>query len=232
MTRTIEVRFRAPMANETVVVVVWTVSWPRRERCPGTLRVTIPRSSSPPFPPPPSSVSSAPPYLLSYTTCPPFLRLFSLSLFPSVPLGQAPAFPRSFYRGLPRAGRPFRAPRRLTNMAAVRSLLSLPTFRRAGEETRGKKARREEFAFCALESELFAVFARCSILSEKFRSFEEDVQTLRLASIDSNRFKDRSIFDFFLFKRLCIVVKRFTIKLRRNRKKYFDIITFRYIFVR
>jgi len=86
-----------------VVVVVWTVSWPRRERCPGTVRVTIPR-------PLPLSSPPTPPYLFFYTTCSRFLRLFSLSLFLlylSVKL--SPAFPRSFYRGLPRAGRPFRA---------------------------------------------------------------------------------------------------------------------------
>ena len=121
MTITIEVRFASRWRTMVVVmVVVWTVSWPRRERCPGTLRVTIPRlHSSSPFSPP----SSPPPYISSlYTTCSPFPRLFSLSLFlPYLSVNLSSAFPRSFYCGLPRAGRPFRAAR-LTNMAVGRSL--------------------------------------------------------------------------------------------------------------
>lgn len=211
-----------------VVVVAWTVSWPRRERCPGTSRVTIPRSSSLRS----SSPSSTVVYLFSYTTCPPFLRLFSLSPFPSVPLGQArarvPAFPRSFYRGLPRATLPRAAPVNQYGGGPVSLSLSLSAFLRR-EETRCKKARREEFTFCALESELFAVFARCSILSEKFHSFEEDVQTLRLASIDSRSVRQSLIF----FSSNIHASKRFMTKLRRNREEHFDIIsTFRYIFVR
>ena len=70
-----------------------------------------------------SPPSSPPPYISSlYTTCSPFLCLFSLSLFLLyLSVNLSPAFPRSFYHGLPRAGRPFRAAR-LTNMAVSRSL--------------------------------------------------------------------------------------------------------------
>lgn len=131
-----------------VMVVVWTVSWPRRERCPGTLL----------FP-----VLFAPFLFLlllrriCFLTrrCSPFLCLFSLSLFPlylSVKL--PPAFPRSFYRGLSRAGRPFRAAP--VNQYGGGPVSAFP--RRAGEEAHSKKAYREKFMFCALESELFVVF--------------------------------------------------------------------------
>lgn len=74
-----------------VVVVVWTVSWPRRERCPGTQRVTSPR------PPRRSSFflsSASPPYLFSYMTCSPFLCLYSLFLF-SLCTSRSSSRPRS-----------------------------------------------------------------------------------------------------------------------------------------
>lgn len=89
-----------------VVVVVWTVSWPRRERCPGTLRVTIPRPlrrSSPFFS---TAVSLFLHDVLSLS-----LSILSFS-FPSVSLGQAPARVPAFI--LPRTS-PCRAtlPRRV-----------------------------------------------------------------------------------------------------------------------
>lgn len=69
-----------------VVVVVWTVSWPRRERCPGTLRVTIPRPLRRFF----SSFSSTAVSLFLHDVLSLSLSILSFS-FLSVPLGQAPA---------------------------------------------------------------------------------------------------------------------------------------------
>lgn len=135
-----------------MVVVVWTVSWPRRERCPGTQRVTSPR-------PPRRSFfflsSASPPYLFSYMTCSPFLCLYSLFLF-SLCTSRSSSRPRSRVHStadFPVPGDPS-APVNQCGGGPVSAFLR----RRAGEETRGKKAHSEEFAFCALESELFAVF--------------------------------------------------------------------------
>jgi len=132
--RTIEVSFALVAMVEVVtvlmMVVVWTVSWPQRwrERCPGIARYySLSSPSHPPLPSPPSVLLLLLLLLLLIFLCrcvslpfarrdrafSLFLRLFRLALSPSVLLGQAfsPAFPRSFYRGLPRAGpeRPFRA---------------------------------------------------------------------------------------------------------------------------
>jgi len=112
-----------------MMVVVWTVSWPQRwrERCPGIARYyslssppflhfSSPRLSTPPPPPFPLPLRLFPCTTWSrFLSLPPSLPSLSLSLSSSVLLGQAfsPAFPRSFYRGLPRAT----LPRWLINMA-------------------------------------------------------------------------------------------------------------------
>lgn len=123
------------------MVVVWTVSWPRRERCPGTLRVTIPR--------PPSSFLSSffffffPLSLrrVSFLTrpCSPFLSVYSLFLF-SLCTSRSSSRPRSRVHStadfpVPR-GDPS-APRRLTNMALVRSLAFLRPRRRRNARQKG-----------------------------------------------------------------------------------------------
>lgn len=159
-----------------MMVVVWTVSWPRRERCPGTLRVTIPR----PLRRFSSFFSTAVSLLFTQRALP--FSVYSLFLFSFyiLSVNLSPAFPRSFYRGLPRAGRPFRAAR-LTNMAVVRSL---PFFAAPTKKTYCKKAHREEFAFYALESELFTVFFNARFYQRNFASLRK---TSPLPSIDSNR---------------------------------------------
>lgn len=133
-----------------VMVVVWTVSWPRRERCPGTLRVTIPRPLRRFL-------------LLLLHRCISFLTrralpfsVYSLFLF-SLCTSRSSSRPRSRVHStadFPVPGDPsVPPPVNQYGGGPVSAFL-----RRAGEETPGKKAYREEFAFCALESELFAVF--------------------------------------------------------------------------
>lgn len=184
------------------MVVVWTVSWPRRERCPGTLRVTIPRPPSPflllllLLLPPPSHRR------VSFLTrpCSPFLSVYSLFLF-SLCTSRSSSRPRSRVHStadfpVPR-GDPS-APRRLTNMALVRSLL-LPSFgRTAPAKKRAAKRRTAWNSHFAHLNPSYSLRILPMLLSEKFRSFEEDIQTLRLPSIDSDRFKRHSSIVHFL----------------------------------
>lgn len=147
--------------------------------------------SSSPFP----LSSPPPPYLFSCAARSPFLSVYSLFLF-SLCTSRSSSRPRSRVHStadFPVPADPS-APRLLTNMAAVRPL---PSF---AAPVKRRTVRNSRFAHSNPSYSPYA--PTLDFIREISLVRGRRVQTLRLPSIDSDQFKERSpIADFLLFKR-------------------------------
>lgn len=151
--------------------------------------------------------------------------VYSIFLF-SLCISRSSSRPRSRVHSIadfPVPGDPS-APRRLTNMALVRSL---PSFA-APAKTRKKKPHREEFAFCALANPSYSPYSPTL-------DFIREISLLRRRHPDSpstfhwfESTQGASIFFSHPYKEIILTLIILT-KFRRNYKEYFDVIRFLYI---